>query len=217
MQLTMHGRIWRKLTKTDSYAASYQSLGSPFVLPFWIGQWTLADILAVAHDGLGKDMWTVPFDKITEILRVSLAYWFDIEWHADDRVVQIYYVDEVFYLGSIGLTKVSILLFYLRIFPAQNFRRGVYITLALCITYLVAFIPAFIFQCLPVHISWERWDGQHHGKCEVNLNAAGWASTAFNILLDLIVICLPLRELSRLKMGRRKKAGIMIMFLGGGL
>lgn len=42
-------------------------------------------------------------------------------------------------------------------------------------------------------------------------------SAAFNIVLDIIVLCLPLRELSKLAMNRRKKAGIMLMFLGGGL
>ena len=31
-----------------------------------------------------------------------------------------------------------------------------------------------------------------------------------------MVICLPLRELSKLAMSRRKKAGVMLMFLGGG-
>ncbi|ORX93766.1 hypothetical protein BCR34DRAFT_608475 [Clohesyomyces aquaticus] len=132
--------------------------------------------LVLAHDGLGKDMWTVPFDKITHILF-------------------IYYFDECFYLSSIALTKISILLFYLRIFPERRFLTAL--------------------QCLPVHLAWERWDGEHTGKC-INLNAEGWTSAAFNIIFDLVVICLPMREMSKLAMSRRKKAGIMLMFLGGG-
>lgn len=40
-------------------------------------------------------------------------------------------------------------------------------------------------------------------------------TAALNILGDVIVICLPLHELSKLAMGRKKKAGIMLMFLGG--
>jgi hypothetical protein len=31
----------------------------------------MLNILLVAHDGLGKDMWTVPFDNITHILHVG--------------------------------------------------------------------------------------------------------------------------------------------------
>jgi hypothetical protein len=120
------------------------------------------------------------------------------------------------YLASIALTKISILLFYLRIFPNQAFRRLVYGTLALCILYIVGFIPAVIVQCNPIRIAWQRWDGEHYGKC-INLNIEGWVSSAFNIIFDIITICLPLHELSKLAMGRRKKAGIMLMFLGGGL
>lgn len=136
--------------------------------------------------------------------------------NADTQLVQIYYFDELFYLSAIALTKISILLFYLRIFPNRDFRRWVYGVLILCVLYIVTFIPLTIFQCLPIHQAWERWDGEHSGKC-INLNVEGWISAALNIIFDLVVICLPLRELSKLAMSRRRKAGIMLMFLGGGL
>ena len=160
-------------------------------------------------------MWRVPFDKITHILHVGASY-STAAYMKLTLYHQIYYFDEIFYLTSIALTKISILLFYLRIFPNRDFRRWVYVVLALCTLYILSFIPVTIFQCLPVHLAWERWDGQHRGRC-VNLNAEGWSSAAFNIIFDLLVICLPLRELSKLAMSRRRKAGIMLMFLGGGL
>ena len=50
----------------------------------------------MANLGLGKDIWTVPFDNITNILRV-------------------YYFDEDLYLTALPMVKISILLFYLRI------------------------------------------------------------------------------------------------------
>ncbi|KAF1951534.1 hypothetical protein CC80DRAFT_203280 [Byssothecium circinans] len=181
-------------------------------LPFFGGTWGWDDwaIMAamvpifpltflsvpLANYGLGKDIWTVPFDNITTILHV-------------------YYFDEMFYLSSLALTKISILLFYLRIFPNQSFRRIVYFTLALCVLYILGFVPATVVQCYPIRHAWERWDGEHRGKC-VNIGLEGWMSAAFNIVLDIIIICLPLRELSKLAMDRRKKAGIMLMFLGGG-
>ncbi|KAF2119774.1 hypothetical protein BDV96DRAFT_642780 [Lophiotrema nucula] len=152
--------------------------------------------VVLANDGLGKDMWTVPFDNITHVL-------------------QVYYFDELFYLSAIALTKISILLFYLRIFPNRNFRRCVWVTLIVCALYIVGFVPATILQCLPIRIAWQRWDSEHHGRC-INLNVEGWMSSALNIILDIVVICLPLRELSQLAMSRRRKLGIMLMFLGGG-
>ncbi|KAJ4299262.1 hypothetical protein N0V90_004506 [Kalmusia sp. IMI 367209] len=152
--------------------------------------------VVLANDGLGRDIWTVPFDNITKILH-------------------IYYFDEALYLSSIALTKISILLFYLRIFPNPRFRRLVYVVIAYCVGYVLGTVLALIFQCKPLNLAWTRWDGEHPGKC-FNLNLLGWMTAALNIVGDVMVICLPLHELSKLAMGRRKKAGIMLMFLGGG-
>lgn len=146
--------------------------------------------------GLGKDMWEVPFDNITKIL-------------------EIFYFTELLYLTAIGLTKISILLFYLRIFPQQRLRRAIYVTIVLCVLYIIAFVTATGLQCLPIHIAWEHWDGEHHGTC-INLNADAWASAGVNIVLDLVVIILPIREVSKLSMSRRRRFGVMIMFLLGG-
>jgi hypothetical protein len=140
---------------------------------------------------------------------------YSLDVSAND-VTKIYYFDESLYLASMALTKISILLFYLRIFPNKTFRRLVYGALALCVSYMLGFIPAIIFQCTPIPLAWKHWDGEHHGKC-INLNLEGWISAASNIIFDIIIICLPLHELSKLALNRRKKAGIMLMFLGGGL
>ncbi|KZM23646.1 uncharacterized protein EKO05_0000115 [Ascochyta rabiei] len=146
--------------------------------------------------GMGTDMWLVSFENITKIL-------------------QIFYYTELLYLASIALTKISVLLFYLRIFPHQGLRRIIYVTIVICAMYIIAFVTATALQCLPIRFAWERWDGEHHGKC-VNLNADAWASAAVNIILDLVVIIIPMRELSKLAMSRWRKIGVMLMFLGGG-
>ena len=80
--------------------------------------------------------------------------------------------------------------------------------------YIFVFVIVTAFQCIPVRIAWEKWDGEHTGKC-LSLNALGWASASLNIVLDLIVIVLPIRELKNLAISRRRKVGVMLMFLGG--
>ncbi|KAH6629844.1 hypothetical protein C7974DRAFT_359898 [Boeremia exigua] len=145
--------------------------------------------------GLGTDMWFVPFNNITKIL-------------------EIFYYTELLYLASVALTKISILLFYLRIFPQKSLRKKIYFTIGLCIAYIIAFVIATALQCLPIRFAWERWDGEHHGKC-IDLNADAWCSAAGNIVLDLIVILLPMKQLMKLKMDRWRKFGVMLMFLGG--
>ncbi|KNG47650.1 cfem domain-containing protein [Stemphylium lycopersici] len=181
-------------------------------LPFFGGNWgyddwvmTAAIILIIPLTicayllnrlGMGTDMWLVSFENITEIL-------------------EIFYYTELLYLTSIALTKIAVLLFYLRIFPHRGLRSGIKITIVFCILYIIAFVTATALQCIPIRIAWEHWDGEHHGKC-INLNADAWASAAVNIILDLVVIMLPMRELSKLAMSRRRKFGVMLMFLGGG-
>jgi DMSO/TMAO reductase YedYZ heme-binding membrane subunit len=81
---------------------------------------------------------------------------------------------------------------------------------------MISFITATALQCTPVDFAWTRWDGEHPGKC-FNLNVEAWMSAGINIVLDLIVISLPLRDVKNLKMGLRRKFGVMFMFLGGGL
>lgn len=92
----------------------------------------------------------------------------------------------------------------------------IYGIIGACIAYMVVFIVATALQCFPVSMAWQKWDGEHQGKC-LNLNAEGWASAIINIILDLIVIVLPMRQLKDLAMSWRRKLGVMIMFLGGGL
>jgi hypothetical protein len=84
----------------------------------------------------------------------------------------------------------------------------------MCITYIVTFVTVTALQCIPIRISWEHWDGEHHGKC-INLNAIAWSSAGVNIVLDIVIICLPLRETKNLSMTTLRKVAIMVMFLGG--
>jgi hypothetical protein len=128
--------------------------------------------------------------------------------------LKIFYYTELLYLASIALTKISILLFYLRIFPDKGLRRAIWATIVACGVYLIIFVLVTALQCIPISLAWTRWDGEHEGRC-INLNADAWTSAAFNILLDLIVIALPLRSLKNLAMGGRRKFGVMLMFLGG--
>ncbi|KAF2136873.1 uncharacterized protein K452DRAFT_302380 [Aplosporella prunicola CBS 121167] len=151
--------------------------------------------VSLAEAGLGKDMWTVSFKNITHIL-------------------YIYYFDETLYLASLSLIKISILCFYLRIFPDKRFRWMCAVVIFCCFAYGVAFVVAVALQCNPINLSWKRWDNESEGHC-VNVNALGWASATFNIVLDIAVITLPLPQLMKLALSVRKKIHVMFMFTVG--
>lgn len=118
------------------------------------------------------------------------------------------------YLTCLPLIKVSILLFYLRIFKEKSFRYMVFITMALCFAYLIAFGGAAMFQCTPIDGAWLAWDGTFVGHCN-NLNLQGWTSAAVNIILDIMVIALPLPGLWKMNMSTQKKIGVVLMFCVG--
>ena len=149
----------------------------------------------MANFGLGKDIWTVPFDKITAILK-------------------IYYFDEDLYLTALPLVKISILLFYLRIFPQTWFRYACFATMAACVGYGIAFLLVSVFQCQPIDLAWNHWDGEHPGKCN-DINAQGWTSAALNVVLDIVVLVLPMPVIAKLELNKRKKALVVLMFSTG--
>lgn len=109
------------------------------------------------------------------------------------------------------MTKVSIILFYLRIFPEKKFRRVAWAVLTLCLAAMIAFVLSSVFECTPITRSWTGWDGEHEGHC-THINAQGWANAGVNIFFDLVTIALPLPQIFRLKMSPRQKAGILLMF-----
>ncbi len=81
----------------------------------------------------------------------------------------------VLYITIRDLIRLSILLFYMRIFgQIPRARRLIILTFVGVISTWVAFAGAIIFQCTPVEHFWLGWDGQHQGHC-INQNAMTWA------------------------------------------
>lgn len=110
----------------------------------------------------------------------------------------------------------SILFFYLRIFPKKVFRRVVYTVMAGNALYGITFIFISIFQCIPVKAAWSRWEGKAPARC-LDANALGWASAAINIFFDVAILILPLPELAKLAMSYQRKIHILLMFGLGSL
>lgn len=116
------------------------------------------------------------------------------------------------YNFGLTLTKVSIILQYLRITVDRGVRKSckilMYITLFNCFQ---TFITG-IFSCYPVA---KFWDDRIPGGC-VNKPALWYANAAINICQDIWLITLPIFILRKLQMPRREKISlILILGLGG--
>ncbi len=111
----------------------------------------------------------------------------------------------------VNITKASILVQYLRIFDCRVIR-------ALCIVLMLALLPAAFwgifggtFLCTPTA---RLWNPQIAGHC---MNAQNyWYSVAgIDIGLDFLILVLPLPAITRLRLPRKQKLGLILVFLLG--
>lgn len=158
---------------------------------------TITICQAAIPSGFGRDIWTLQFDQITNFLRY-------------------FFIIELDYFIVLALLKLSLLLFYMRIFPSKTFRRLMWATIAFDISFGLSFTIGVLLQCNPISYFWEVWDGQHQGVC-FNINAFSFANAGISIALDVWMLALPLSQLPALKLHWKKKVGVGLMFVVGTL
>lgn len=150
----------------------------------------------IVTNGLGRDVWTVPFNQITDFVRYL-------------------YACEILYFLQITLLKLTLLFFFLRIFPKPVIRRLLWGTITFTCLWGTASTITAIFQCSPISLYWNSWDkSDRPGKC-ININALAWSNAIISIVLDIWMLVLPLYEIFRLQLSWRKKISVAIMFCVG--
>lgn len=91
---------------------------------------SIINIHGLAANGLGQDIWKLPPEEVY-------------------RFIKFFYIIELNYFADIALLKLTLLFFYLRIFPAQGVRRLLWATIIFCIVWGITFIFVGVFQCKP--------------------------------------------------------------------
>jgi hypothetical protein len=126
--------------------------------------------------------------------------------------LKLFYIAQSFYLVCLALTKLSLLCFFLRIFPNVVFRWITYITMVITGLSTTIFVFMQIFQCTPVSYNWEGWKGGFASHKCVEINTLVLTAAGFSIGLDSIILILPLPLLFGLRMSWKSKAAILVMF-----
>lgn len=183
-------KIWAKLglSSDDYMAVATLIVGIPS---------SVISAYGVTKPGLGRDIWTLTPSEIT---RFGLFFWI-LEWG---------------YFIEVCLLKLSLLLFYIRIFPTTTVRRLLWGTFIFSTLFGLAFTFVALFQCTPVKYYWEKWDGQHKGTC-LDINSIAWSNAAISIAIDIWVLAIPLWQLKSLNLDWRRKVGVGMMFCLGAL
>ncbi|KAI1337587.1 hypothetical protein F5Y15DRAFT_148214 [Xylariaceae sp. FL0016] len=121
-----------------------------------------------AHYGLGRDAWKVSKDD-----QIS--------------VYKSFFVAAIGYKLGNACCRMSILLFYLRLFSITDFRMAVIICVVFSGCIGVAFALADSLHCDPASYFWNGWIGTHKGFCG-SLPAITWVHSILNIFLDLVTL-----------------------------
>lgn len=124
------------------------------------------------------------------------------------------FISSIVYLISLLGYKFAILLLYLRLFGVdKNFRYSTWTVMFFVFGYLFSNLLTQIFGCAPVD---KFWKPKTPGHCLV-LTKAVYAYGSMNFISDLFIFVLPLPMIWRLKLSRKEKLGVTLVFMSGAM
>ncbi|KAI0885804.1 uncharacterized protein GGS22DRAFT_162053 [Annulohypoxylon maeteangense] len=147
---------------------------------------------------LGIHFWDVPLSHYVGYQKGSLA---------DSVLIRI----------DNTTIKVAFLVFYLRLFsPVTHVRYMIWAGIAIVVTFCVAFVIIDIVACAP-------WPSEHGNwlapslidRCNdiaVDLVTAG---AYFSVIFDFYILFIPLHQVPKLGLSRKRKIGVSLIFLTG--
>lgn len=130
-------------------------------------------------------------------------------------LLKMIYASDVNYPFSISTIKLAILLFYLRLFGSRTgFRKILYVTGALVISWFIGKSFTAIFRCTPISAAFV-FDTFYQEQHCIDTNAYLIPTSVFNVTLDVWILVLPLYIVWTLKLSPRRKCGLSGIFLLG--
>lgn len=122
------------------------------------------------------------------------------------------YISSAMYLCSILGYRLALLLMYLRLFGvSQPFRYATWAVLFFVTGYLFANIVTLVFGCTPIT---KYWRHDEPGHCIV-LVQADYAYGSMNVVSDVLLFLLPLPMVYQLRLTRKEKVGLVLVFMSG--
>ncbi|KAJ0119274.1 integral membrane protein [Diaporthe amygdali] len=132
-------------------------------------------------------------------------------WVVDPRnaipLLRLYWISQQLYILDQLLTKISLLALYLRVFPKRWINLTARYGIVVMVVQETIFYFLILLRCSPVSAS---WDIRQKGQC-LDLNAIGFAGAILGIAEHFAILVMPLPELWKLKLSKRKR--IMLAFV----
>ncbi|CAI7567330.1 unnamed protein product [Penicillium discolor] len=176
---------------------------------------------AKSKSGLGLDDWTILMSSMFAVIVMAFmlaACTYGFGQHIANittphrlMTLKLFFVSQAFYKLTMNMTKMSILMLYLRIFIQRWFRITCYVLLVIITSYMVGAFFASVFQCTPVARAWNR---AIPGSC-IDITINWYANAGFSIATDIIILTLPMYPLYKSKIILKRKIALMIVFALG--
>ncbi|KAL6703592.1 hypothetical protein ACN47E_009537 [Coniothyrium glycines] len=129
-----------------------------------------------------------------------------------DKLLKAFWAGVWIYNLALMVTKISILVQYLRIFPVRRFRQACYAVLSVVLAAGGWAVFSSIFICSPVAFSWIK--DIPGGQC-MNQLVIWFTNAGLNIALDVFILLMPIPVINTLQISRGQKTGLITMFALG--
>ena len=117
------------------------------------------------------------------------------------------------YTNGISSVKVSVVLFYLRIFKTVKlYRSCCWAMIAILVIWCIFFDFRLIFTCVAVQKFWNSTID--HGSCRPE-KPDYMATAVSNIVIDVLILTLPMPMIWRLNAPTLRKVGLVVIFVAG--
>ena len=165
---------------------------------------------AVVRAGYGKHVFQLEDGQLQVMLYRSEFAMSSSSQHTN--ILKVWW-SVIVYTVNLGLVKICILIFYLRLFPYDRFRQCTWALIIFVSCTTVVALLLGIFQCTPIAY---YWDKDISGTC-LSYHSTVYTAAALVIVSDFIIVLLPVPVIKKLNLTRRRKIGVLIMFGLGSL
>jgi phosphotransferase system glucose/maltose/N-acetylglucosamine-specific IIC component len=117
----------------------------------------------------------------------------------------------ILYVTSLVFTKLSILLFYLRLSPRRWFHTLVWILIAVVVAYVLVYDITNIFVCRPIAASWDL--RLVPTAIRMDRLTKYMTLSVLNIVIDMLTLILPILIVTRLQRAFRQKISVCAVLL----
>ncbi|KAI0119690.1 hypothetical protein F4814DRAFT_412980 [Daldinia grandis] len=132
------------------------------------------------------------------------------------ELLRLLYVSQIIFDLGITLAKLSVLLFYCRVFSSRSrkFKIAHGITFGLVLIFILFKLPAQVAACVPPQ---KYWHPEIDGFCENDYTNFGLllAGLLLDVITDIMILLLPMPIIWHLQMSKKKMLGLLAAFTTG--